>query len=223
MYVWFKQSERFSVLSVASPVLVGLTWSILTPKKYRKAIADWISVGLDLFNRFFCGGLCYNPPVAADTQRVTPTAQLPIAPFKARSGPIVLRHRRVARLFPQLLRHRLRHDAEPCVAPRGSTLNRVLKNTPGSCDEQACWKGDHLGPKETDPILYQDCLACGGFVLRLCWTMLFADKDCKYVWSSSQLHYFPRGPSAGWTTTLCVWVWLDKSTECIIMYVCNVM
>ena len=40
MYVWFKQSERFSVLSVASPVLVGLTWSILTPKKYRKAIAD---------------------------------------------------------------------------------------------------------------------------------------------------------------------------------------
>ena len=30
----------FSVSSVASPVLVGLTWSILTPPKNRKAIAD---------------------------------------------------------------------------------------------------------------------------------------------------------------------------------------
>ena len=147
MYVWFKRSERFSVSSVASPVLVGLTWSILTPKKNRKAIADWILVGFDLFN-LFCGGLCYKPPVAADTQWVTPTAQLPIAPFKARSGPIVLRHRRVARLFPQLLRHCLRHDAEPCVAPRGSTLNRVLSTPKVAVMSKPVEKGIIWGPKK---------------------------------------------------------------------------
>ena len=152
MYVWFKQSERFSVLSVASPVLVGLTWSILTPKKYRKAIADWILVGFDLF--IFLWGIMLQTPCCS--RHTTGHSHCAAAhrtvqgPFRAHRPAAPVRSPSFPSTFAPL-------SAAWCRTLRNTTRvnpEQGAFNTPGSRDEQACWKGDHLGPKETDPILY---------------------------------------------------------------------